>query len=383
MQSMQLMKEVKEFSEKYGLSSKTRAKRLKGARSNLRRVTGKVEALQNEIDEKKAKISEINELLSKREALVAQSEELTQVESDVQRNIRDEDALIRQLHRENLSLQVEPDSGEEFSKVNEDLRQYTTDNLESRAEELHAQLSDITEKLRRQEGQTLRLQYRRWQRQRQFQQVESQQQQQQQGSKLSSDGDVHNDSLLNKKADDQTTLAKHHTDRPGFGNFVGVQDATFQLCGTDGIDTSCSMGIQRMLKNVATGRQPTVQVNQGSLDKECIFIDIQEGKRENAHAENYGGSFCESRSDAEEINMCIEQEGKGDLSVNLSHQGGDVNDDDEREQDGFNIIFSQDDILCPSASTVSETTTRSNKESLEETSQNTIFISSPNCLDQN
>ncbi|KAK3798051.1 hypothetical protein RRG08_034611 [Elysia crispata] len=373
-QSMQLMIQVKEFSERYGLSSNTRTKRLEIARSNLKKVTAEVEALQNEIEEKKTKLTEINELLSKREALVTANEKLTTLETDIQKNIRDEDVLIRQLQRESLTLQVAPDSAEEFLQVNEDLHKYNTNELESRAEDLHAQLSDVTDKLRRQEGQTLRQQYRRWQRQRQLTQDELQQPQQQR-SKLITDNDMQTASFPLQKADNEITLLSH-SDRPGFGIFVGLQDAISQHYETDFTASSSFLGMKEMSKNANMECQSAVQELSDSPDEGCAPNENQKSKSETVSrpTKNCENSFGPRQPDADNTDPCMEQE--DDKVLTVSSQDEKIRFVDKREHEEFSLIFSQDDILCPSASTASETTARGNKESLEGTSQNTIFISS-------
>ena len=235
-------------------------------------------------------------------------------------------------------------------------------------------MSDVTDKLRRQEGQTLRQQYRRWQRQRQLTQDELQQPQQQR-SKLITDNDMQTASFPLQKADNERTLLSH-SDRPGFGIFVGLQDAISQHYETDFTASSSFLGMKEMSKNANMECQSAVQELSDSPDEGCAPNENQKSKSETVSrpTKNCENSFGPRQPDADNTDPCMEQE--DDKVLTVSSQDEKIRFVDKREHEEFSLIFSQDDILCPSASTASETTARGNKESLEGTSQNTIFISS-------
>ncbi|GFR76520.1 coiled-coil domain-containing protein 172 [Elysia marginata] len=382
-QSMLLMKQVQEFTGKYGLSSSTREKRLANARSSLKKVIVEVERLQHEIEEKKTRLAAINELFAKRERLGTENQKLASAENDIQVKIREEDGKIHRLQRESLALQEAPEAGAEFSQVNENLDKYKTGKLESRAEELHAQLSSITDELRRQEGQTLRLQYRRWQRLRQTKQEPVNEQQQQ--SQPDRDCDRDSASALYQRAsqlrqdpieislDDEIAPAtRDSTDRPGLG--MSAQTEVFsQPSETDG-----NIMPSRVVQQISTSPgnlmwQQVVQSCSDFINKDCNKEENQENRGKTTKGNTFMGLFVSHKPQA--------KEGTGKFTAEedllLSPKAAQPKFGDITGQAELNLIFSQDDILCPSASTLSETATRSNKESLEGTSQNTIFISSP------
>ena len=267
-------------------------------------------------------------------------------------------------------------------RVTEDLDKYKTEKLENKAEKLHAQLSDVADKVRRQEGQTLRQQYKRWQRERQLRQVDWQQQQQ--PSNISNQNSQNDDALYPTEAqtdpqpleislDGDQTILLPQTDRPGFGTSTGEAQNTQRR------EPSRDVG-QTSLRNTGGGNTPNLVWGEGnpkSDNEDTNYCAIENKKNrsdlvnDESHRDSFGTSLQQAE-DTDEFSAAFEDGGLMSSPKKMISSAGCA------EQVQPELIFSQEDILCPSASTVSESADRSHREFAEGSSQNTIFISSPN-----
>ncbi|GFN85742.1 hypothetical protein PoB_001224800 [Plakobranchus ocellatus] len=355
--SMHFMAQVKQFSEQYGLLKNNKKKRLEKARSDLKQLVAEMDELQR----------------------------------DIQDSIQDEEIQIKRLQSENFALQIESES-EEFLQVNKDLEKYKTDEIEAQAEQLHAQLSDITDLLRRQEGQSLQKQYQRSQKKRQklMSKLKPRQADYKDEGKDKNAGDSLRRYEIQRKLNEMRPHNHNvlQEDRPDLSGFAGTtQKISFTSSPSFHIDTGGEEAASVLLQVEESSGAFQNCSSQKDRQKPMVTSNFEISTEESEYAQPGKKEILSPCDGLEQASKT----GKRDLllacQVNLDcvkekettsrPQSAPAEASDVKAQEGQKSFISQD-ILCPSASSVEEPPAHSGHDTLDNSSQNTIFISSPN-----
>ncbi|XP_005089185.2 uncharacterized protein LOC101845587 isoform X3 [Aplysia californica] len=155
------------FCQTYGLGNDSRKARVTQATKQIQELLVKKQELLLDLKTSEEDLSKVNDFMARNVLVHQRTDSISKEMESLARLMEDEESALRVLQEETTRLIQASETDEQFIRVQQEIEACDVEGLESQAEALQAELSELNQQLEHKERKQQRMQYRQWLRQRQ------------------------------------------------------------------------------------------------------------------------------------------------------------------------------------------------------------------------